>query len=72
LIDNLYDNRNDFTAPVLKARIETFKSDVTSMRKAVNCTIHNNYDYLTDRTDLKKYKINKIVQNLIDIYSKTR
>ena len=72
LIDNLYDNRNDFTAPGLKGRIETFKSDVTSMRKAVNRTIHNNYDYLTDRTDLKKYKINKIVQNLIDIYSKTR
>jgi len=71
LIDNLHDNRNDFTAPGLKHQIEIFKSDVTPMRKAVNCIIHNNYDFLTDRADLKKYKINKIVQNLIDIYSKT-
>jgi len=72
LIDNLHKNRNDFSSPSVKGRIETFKSDVTPMRKAVNRTIHNDYDYLTDRADLKKYKINKIVQNLIDIYPKTR
>lgn len=70
LIENLHVNRNDFTAPNVKHQIEVFNTDVATMRRAVNSTVHNNHDYLTDRTDLKKYKINKIIQNLVDIYTK--
>jgi hypothetical protein len=70
LIENLHSNRGDFTAPGVKNQIEIFKTDVTTMRKAVNSTVHNNHDYLTDRADLKKYKVNKIIQTLVDIYAK--
>jgi len=70
LIENLHNNRKDFTKPGVKKQIEIFNGDVAQMRKAVNSTVHNNYDYLTDRTDLKKYKIKKIVQTLVDIYAK--
>jgi hypothetical protein len=71
LIENLHNNRTDFTNPVVKNMIEVFNTDVATMRRAVNSTVHNNHDYLTDRADIKKYKVNKIIQTLIDIYSKT-
>lgn len=70
LIENLHNSKNDFTAPGAKHQIEVFSADVAPMRKAVNSTVHNNYDYLTGRSDLKKYKINKITQILVDIYEK--
>lgn len=70
VIQNLYDRRADFTSSGVKNHIETFNGDIGVMRKAVNSTIHNNHDYLTDRSELKKYKINKIIQTLIDIYTK--
>ncbi len=71
LIENLYTNRNDFTAPGVKQQIGTFNGDVAPLRKKVNETIHNNHDYLTDRSDLKKYKINKIIQTLVEIHANT-
>ena len=71
LIHNLHSNRKDFTGPNVTHQIEVFNGDVATLRKAVNSTVHNNYDYLTDRADLKKFKIKKIVQTLVDIYAKT-
>lgn len=71
LIENLHTNRKDFTAPNVKHQIEVFNTDVGTFRKAVNSTVHNNHDYLTDRSDLKKYKINKIIQLLVDVHTKT-
>lgn len=71
LIENLYQNRKDFTAPGVTQMIVVFNTDVATMRKAVNATVHNNHDYLTDRDDLKKYKIKKIIQTLVDIHAKT-
>lgn len=71
LIENLHQQRNDFTAPRVKNQIEVFNSDVAPFRKTVNSTVHNNHDYMMDRTDLKKFRINKIVQTLVEIYSKT-
>ncbi len=71
LIENLHTNRADFTAPGVKNQIEVFNTDVAPMRRAVNSTVHNNHDYLTDRADLKKFKVNKIIQTLVDIYTKT-
>jgi hypothetical protein len=71
LIENLHTHRQNFSSPEIKHQIESFNADVGSMRKAVNATVHNYFDYLTDRDDLKKYKINKIIQTLVDIYSAT-
>lgn len=70
LIVNLYDNRAVFTKPGVKHQIEIFNGDITPLRKAMNSKVHNNYDYMTDRSDLKKFKIKKVVQTLVDIYSK--
>ena len=69
LIENLYLNRKDFKAPKAQHQIETFNGDIKTLLKAMNSTVHNNHDYLTDRSDLGKFKLNKIIQNLIDIYS---
>ncbi len=71
LIENLYNNRSDFTSPGVKDKIETFNTDVSIFRKAVNSSVHNNHDYLTDKDELKKFKINKIIQTLVDIYLKS-
>ncbi len=71
LIENLYNNRSDFTANGVKGQIEVFNTDVSKFRIAVNSSVHNNYDYLSDRDELKKYKINKIIQTLVDIYLKS-
>jgi len=67
LIDNLYQNRDKFK-PNAKDYIEQFKIDVGQFKKAVDAAIHKNYVYLSDKTELKKYKINKILQLLIDIH----
>ncbi len=67
LIDNLYQNRDMFK-PNVKDYIEQFKIDVGQFKKAVDAAIHKNYVYLSDKQELKKYKINKILQLLIDIH----
>jgi hypothetical protein len=69
LTDNLYSNRKDFKAPKAVNQIQILNSDINKIRLAINSTVHNNHDYLTDRDDLKKYKIGKIIQNLVDIYA---
>lgn len=68
LIDNLYQNRDKFK-PNVKDYIEQFKIDVGIFKKDVDAAIHKPYVYISDREELKKYKINKILQLLIDIYT---
>ena len=48
--------------------IEQFNSDIGKFKRDVDKAIHNNQTYLSDKTELKQYKINKIIQLLIDIY----
>lgn len=67
LIDNLYQNR-DFFKPNVKDYIEQFKIDVGKFKKDVDAAIHKNYVYLSDKSELKQYKINKVIQILIEIY----
>lgn len=69
LMDNLYDKRSDFIAPKSTHQIVILNSDMNKIRLAINSTVHNNHDYLTDREDLKKFNVNKIIQSLIDVYS---
>lgn len=71
LVTNLHDKKRDFAKPGVEHQIEIFNGDIAPLRKAMNSKVHNNHDYMTDRDDLKKFKINKVVQTLIDIYSKT-
>lgn len=68
LIANLYANRNSFKPNVAKY-IEKFHTSVGSFRKEANSTAHNIFDYVSDKSDLSKHKINDLVQLLINIYS---
>ncbi len=69
LIDNLFQNRHDFDLHV-EEYIVQFKSDVGKFKLAVDAAIHKNYAYLTEANELKQYKINKIIQLLIEIYGR--
>lgn len=63
-------NKKEYFPVNLHGLIEQFVSDVGKFKKAVDATIHKNYIYLTDKEDLKQYKINKLIQILIDIYNR--
>ncbi len=69
LIQNLSDKKDDFQ-PNIQEYIEQFKTDVGKFKKAVDATIHRNHVYLSDKEELKQYKINKIIQLLLDIYAR--
>lgn len=68
LISNLYSLKDDFK-PNVKDYIEQFNSDVGVFRRGVNAAIHKNQVYLESKEELKKYKIKKLIQLLIDVYS---
>lgn len=70
LIKNLHKNRDKFK-PNVRECIEQFKIDVGKFKKDVDAAIHKNHFYLTDKSDLKKYNINKLLQLLIDIFNKS-
>jgi len=69
LIENLSDKKTDFELN-LQELIDQFKTDVGKFKKAVDATIHRNHVYLSDKEELKQYKINKIIQILLDIFSR--
>lgn len=69
LISNLYSERSKFKQNV-KDSIEQFNSDVGTFRNDVNKAMHRNQTYLSDTGELKKYKINKLVQLLLEIFNK--
>ena len=67
LISNLYDNRTDFKLSVQRY-IEKFNTQVGAFRKEANAKAHNIYEYLSDKSELKKFKINDLVQLLLNVY----
>jgi len=70
LIDTLGKQKTDF--PIhLQELINQFKTDVGTFKKDVDAAVHRNHVYLTNKTELQKYKISKIIQILVDIYNQT-
>jgi hypothetical protein len=67
LLLNLYLNRSQFKPNVVEY-IEEYNRDVRLFKRDVDAVIHKKYKYLTDKEELKKYKINKILQLLLEIY----
>ena len=68
LIKHLYVNRNQFN-PSAKSYIEKFNSLVDGFRRETNNNAHNMYDYLSDKSELQKFKIKDMIQLLINIYN---
>lgn len=68
LIENLYSRKDQFK-PNVREYIEQFKIDVGTFKKAADAAVHKNYFYLSKRGELKQYKVNKIIQLLIQIYN---
>lgn len=67
LITNLYSKKSDFK-PNVKIYLEKFNADIGNFRKEANLKAHNVIEYLRDKSELKKYKINDLVQLLLNIY----
>ena len=67
LIANLYSKKSDFRLNV-QAYIEKFNSLVGVFRKESNSKAHNIFEYLQDKSELKKFKITDLVQFLLNIY----
>lgn len=68
LIKNLYDNKDKFK-PNAEKYITKFNTDVVLFRREANEKAHNIFDYLTDKKELKRFKIEDLVQLLINIYN---
>ena len=68
LIKNLHQNRKDFK-PNVKKYIEKAHPLLQKLRNEVNPKAHNIYDYLGTKEDLDKFKINDVVQLLINVYN---
>lgn len=67
LITNLYSKKPDFK-PNVKIYLEKFNTEIGTFRKEANLKAHNVIEYLRDKSELKKYKINDLVQLLLNIY----
>jgi hypothetical protein len=67
LIKNLYLKKADFK-PNVQNYIEKFNTSVGIFRKEANSNAHNIFDYLKDKSELTKFKINDLVQLLLSIY----
>jgi hypothetical protein len=67
LIANLYNKKLDFK-PNVQRYIEKFNSSVGIFRKETNAKAHNIFEYLYDRSELKRFKINDLVQLLLNIF----
>lgn len=68
LIKNLFDNRSEFK-PNAQSYIEKFNIDVGSFRKEANSKAHNIFEYLSDKSEIRKFKIPDLVQLLLNIYN---
>jgi hypothetical protein len=68
LVKNLYDKRNNFK-PNAKSYIEKFNGDVGLFKKEANLKAHYIFEYLRDKKELDKFKIDDLVQLLINIYN---
>lgn len=68
LMKNLHENRRSFTGNV-KRIIERFNALAGDFRDEANKIAHNIYDYIDDKEDIRKFKINELIQLLVKIYS---
>lgn len=68
LLKNLYIERKNFGKPNIENYIEKFHREVGLFRKEANTKAHYVFEYLTDKSELKKFKIKDLVQLLIKIY----
>jgi hypothetical protein len=68
LIKNLYSKKSDFK-PNSQAYIEKFNTHIGTFRKEANAKAHNIFEFLTDKSELKKFKIPDLVQLLLNIYT---
>ncbi|MGB8656765.1 MAG: ATP-binding protein [Candidatus Zixiibacteriota bacterium] len=67
LVKNLFDKRDQFK-PNARRYIEKFNTDVGTFKKEANAKAHNIFEYLTNKDELKKFKINDLVQLLLNVY----
>jgi hypothetical protein len=67
LITNLYSKKANFK-PNVRLYLEKFNREIGAFRKEANLKAHNVIEYLKDKSELKKYKINDLVQLLLNIY----
>lgn len=67
LISNLYSKKSDFKLNV-QTYIEKFNALVGTFRKESNSKAHNIFEYLNDKSELGKFKINDLIQFLLNIY----
>ncbi|RZK34153.1 MAG: hypothetical protein EOO61_14065 [Hymenobacter sp.] len=67
LIANLYSNKLDFR-PNIQKYIDTLNKEIGLFRKEANSKAHNIFEYLQDKSELKPFKINDLVQLLLNIY----
>ena len=68
LLKSLYDNRKRFEPNVTRF-IEKSYNLLDEFRNAVNTTAHNIYDYIGSKDELDKFKINDIVQLLVNVWA---
>lgn len=68
LVKNLYSERKNFGKPNIEHYIDKFNSEVGLFRKEANSKAHYVFEYLIDKSELKKFKIKDLVQLLAKIY----
>ncbi|MFA4818678.1 MAG: ATP-binding protein [Patescibacteria group bacterium] len=68
LIKNLYGERKNFGKPNIENYIDKFNREVGLFRKEANTKAHYVFEYLADKSELKKFKIKDLVQLLIKIH----
>jgi hypothetical protein len=68
LVNNLYNERKNFGKPNIESYIEKFNKEVSLFKKEVNIKAHYVFEYLSDKGELKKFKIKDLVQLLVKIY----
>lgn len=67
LLKNLFENRHEFK-PNSKRQIEKCHELGGVFRDESNKTTHNMYDYLDSKNDLDRFKVNDMIQLLINIH----
>lgn len=65
---NLYNKRDDFKSES-RTEIDKVNKLLGYAIKETNSAVHNIFEYLSDRKDLEKFKLEDIVQLLLNIYN---
>ncbi|RPI18642.1 MAG: hypothetical protein EHM58_04870 [Ignavibacteriae bacterium] len=68
MVLNLKNRKNHFKQS-LRPNIDVFINKVEPFRKEANLKVHRVYDYLHDKTELKRFNISDLVQMLLHVYN---